>query len=361
MSITRRRFLGVSAAAAAGSLLTRTAGAQPPATMLGLDHFAVRAMGWKAIALVDYAASLAADSLFITELDAFESLEEPYLARVRAHAEDRGVRLYVGTWSVCPTSKAFRPTWGTAEEHLATGIRVARTLGSPVIRVVLGTWEDRLTDGGIERHIEQTVKVCRSQRSRAMDAGVKIAVENHAGDMHSTELVRLIEAAGPDYVGANLDMGNALWALEDPLDNLERLGRYTLTTSLRDSAVWQSENGARVAWTAMGEGDVDLRAYFARFRELCPGVPIHIETISGFSREFAYLQPEFWKAWPSLPAHDFARFLAIARRGRPRDPWQPPAGEDRKGAEQAYQRAELERSLIYCRHQLGLGRRQQPA
>jgi 3-oxoisoapionate decarboxylase len=357
ISLSRRQFLASSTAAAA-ALFARPLAAQAPPTPLGLDNFAVRAMGWKAIALVDYAASVAAESLFITDLDAFESLEEPYLARVLSHASSRGVKLQVGTWSVCPTSKAFRPNRGTAEEHLATGIRVAKALGSPVLRVVLGTWEDRLTDGGIDRHIEAMVKVCRSQRARAVDAGVKIAVENHAGDMHSTELVRLIEAAGTDYVGANLDMGNALWTLEDPLGNLEQLARFTLTTSMRDSAVWLSDKGASVAWTAMGEGDIDLKAYFARFRELCPGVPVHIETISGFNREFAYLQPEFWKAWPELPARAFAPFLAIARRGKPRSAWQPPAGEDRKTAEQAYQRGELERSLIFCRHQLGLGRQQ---
>jgi 3-oxoisoapionate decarboxylase len=352
MFLSRRQFI-VSTGAA---LVARPLAAQAPNPPLGLDNFAVRAMGWKALELVDYAASVAAESLFITDLDAFESLDDAHLARVRSHASSRGVALHLGTWSICPTSKAFRPNWGSADEHLATGIRAARALGSPVLRVVLGTWEDRLTDGGIDRHIEATVKVCRSQRSRAIDAGVKIAVENHAGDMHSTELVRLIESAGREYVGANLDMGNALWTLEDPIDSLERLAPYTLTTSMRDSAVWQSENGARVAWTAMGEGDIDLNAYFGRFRELCHGVTVHIETISGFNREFAYLQRDFWKAWPQLPAHALAPFLAIARRGRPRESWQPPPGEDRKQAEQAYQRGELERSLIYCRHTLGLGR-----
>ncbi len=266
----------------------------------------------------------------------------------------------MGTWSICPTSKAFKPNWGSAEEHLALGIRVAQGVGSPVIRVVLGTWEDRLTDGGIAKHMEQTARVCRAQRSKAVDANVKIAIENHAGDMHSTELVQLVHDAGRDYVGVNLDSGNALWTLEDPLDSLERLGPYTVTTSLRDSAVWQSEKGATVAWTAMGEGDIDLKAYFARFRELCPGVPVHIETISGFNREFPYLDPTFWKAWPQMPAAAFARFVAIARRGHARPEWSPPAGEDRERAEQAYQKGEIERSLIYCRGTLGLGRRRMP-
>jgi 3-oxoisoapionate decarboxylase len=355
---TRRRFLSVSAAIAAGSLASRRpAAAQPVNPRLGMDNFAVRAMGWKARALVDYAASLALDSLFITDLDAFESLENASLKTLREYASERRLQIQVGTWSICPTSKAFKPNRGTAEEHLALGIRVAHAVGSPVLRVVLGTWEDRLTDGGIERHIEETIKVCRAARSRAMDAGVKIAVENHAGDLHSTELARLVEAGGPDFVGVNFDSGNALWTLEDPVDALETLGKYTLSTSLRDSAVWPSDNGARVAWTAMGEGTIDQREFFVRFRELCPDVVVHIETISGFNRELPYLERDFWKAWPDMPARAFARFEAIARRGHAVAPWQPPAGEDRKTAEQAYQRGELERSIIYCRHQLELGRR----
>lgn len=352
---TRRSFLKVAAFAAGAPFVHEAAAADAPP--LGLDNFAVRAMGWKAPRLVDYAAGLGCDSLFITDLDAFESLEAPYLEALRKQASGKGVKIQVGTWSICPTSKAFKPNWGTAEDHLATGIRVARAVGSPVLRVVLGTFEDRLTDGGIAPHMEATVRVCRGARARAQDAGVKIAVENHAGDLHSTELVSLIEAAGRDFVGANLDSGNALWTLEDPLESLERLGPYALTTSLRDAAVWESEKGSRVQWTAMGEGAMDLGAYFARFRELCPGVPVHIETISGFSREFTYLDAAFWKAWPALPAPSFARFLALAKRGTPREAFRAPAGEAGRAAEQEYQRGELERSLRHCRQALGLGQR----
>ena len=350
MTLSRRRFIASSATVVMGTLSANMshlafAANATERPMLGLDNFAVRGMGWKAAQLIDYAASINADSLFITDLDAFESFDAPYLAGVKAHAREKQVNLHVGTWSICPTSKAFKPKWGTAEEHLALAIRVAHGVGSPVIRAVLGTWEDRLTDGGIERHIEETVKVCRACRSRAIDAGVKIAIENHAGDMHSSEVVRLIDAAGRDYVGVNLDSGNALWTLEDPLASLEVLGPLTITTSLRDSAVWRTPQGASVQWTAMGEGDIDLVAYFARFKELCPGIPVHIETISGFAREFPIWIPRSGRRGPQMPAASFARFVALAERGKPRSPWEPPAGADRTKAEQEYQKGELERSL----------------
>jgi sugar phosphate isomerase/epimerase len=322
---------------------------------LGIDNFSVRALGWKAGQLIDYAASLRTDSLFITDLDAFESFEESYLAALKAKAADQGLQIHLGTWSICPTSKAFKNKWGTAEEHLALGLRVAQALGSPVLRVVLGTGEDRKTEGGIEARIADTVKVLKSQRSRAVDAGVKVAVENHAGDMQARELATLIEAAGKGYVGANMDSGNATWTMEDPLASLEILGPYTITTSLRDSAVWESANGATVQWTAMGEGNVDWKTYFARFAQLCPGVPVHLETISGFNHEIPYLQPEFWQVWPKARADDLAKFVSLAKRGRSREPWKAPEGKDRKLAEQEYQKSEIERSIAYCKS-LGLGR-----
>ena len=324
-------------------------------TKLGLDNFAVRAMKWKADALIDYAAQLKTDSLFITDFNALENFEEKYLTGLKQKAADKGLQIQLGTWSICPTSKSFKKDWGTAEEHLGLGIRMAKALGSPVLRVVLGSQEDRRTPGGIEARIEDTVKVCKALRSRAVDAGVKIAVENHAGDMQARELVQLIEAAGKEYVGANMDSGNAMWTLEDPLVSLEILGPYAITTSLRDSAIWESEKGAVVQWTAMGDGTLDLKTYFQRFAELCPGVPVHIETISGFNREFAYLQPNFWETFPKMPAKDFAKFVALAKKGKPRDPWKAPQGVPRDRAEQEFQKSEIEKSIRYCKEELGLG------
>ncbi len=357
LRLDRRHFVKSLSVAGAGLALglpetahSQSAAAAPRLNIkLGLDNFAVRAMKWKAPQLIEYAVSLKTDSLFITDLGPFENFEDGYLKDLRSKAADQGLQIYLGSWSICPTSKAFKKDWGTAEEHLGLGIRMAQALGSPVFRVVLGTREDRKTDGGIEARIADTVKVCKALRSRALDAGVKIAVENHAGDMQSWELVTLIEAAGKDYVGANMDSGNAAWTLEDPMESLEILGPYAISTSLRDSAFWETENGAMVQWVTMGEGTVDLKAYFKRFAELCPGIPVHIETISGARVEFPFLKKEFWDVWPKARAKDLARFVALAKRGKPA----PPRGRD-SGPEPEFQKREIEKSLQYCKS-VGLG------
>src|SRR5688500_6714512 len=168
VQVNRRTFLQTATLAVAGAAMG--AAAQTPKRKkmkLGLDNFAVRAMGWKAPALIDYAASLKTDSLFISDLDAFENFDESYLKDLKSKASDRGLQIHVGTWSICPTSKSFKNKWGTAEEHLALGIRVAKAVGSPVIRVVLGNGEDRRSEGGIEARIKDTVKVCKALRSQA--------------------------------------------------------------------------------------------------------------------------------------------------------------------------------------------------
>ena len=87
---------------------------------------------------------------------------------------------------------------------------------------MLGDASDRGTDGGIERNIEECVKALQAVKTRCETEGVKISIENHAGDLRSDELKALIEAAGKAHVGANIDPGNAVWALEDPLEHLDR-------------------------------------------------------------------------------------------------------------------------------------------
>jgi len=374
-ALSRRDFVAATASIATAALVPATApapAAEPPAAPapaaeqpaparrrgipLGFDNFAVRGMQWNARQLVDHAEKLGCDSLFITDFGPFEGrFDDASLADVRRYAADRGIALALGSWSICPTSQSFKRDWGTAEEHLALGIRMARALGSKAFRVILGNHADRLTPGGIDARIADTVKVLQSRRSLAIDSGVKIAVENHAGDMQSRELAKLVEAAGPDFVGVNFDSGNACWTLEEPVAALARLAPHVLTTSLRDTMLWESPEGITAQWTAMGEGCTDLPAFFDLFARSCPGVTVHIETISGFARPFPIFKTDFWQGYPDARAADLAGLLALAKKGRRIEPFAPPAGDGKRRAEQGYQLAELERSIRHCRDVLGLG------
>jgi 3-oxoisoapionate decarboxylase len=356
MQTGRRSFIKAATAAALASALparaaeTATAAAKP---RLGFDNFSIRALGWKADRLLDYASEQKVSAILFSDLDVYESHDESYLNDLRQKANALGVALYAGTGGICPTAHRFSDKWGTAEEHLKLTLRVAQALGSPVARCYQGFSEDRKSPGGIRARMKDTLAVLKAVRPFALETGVKIAIENHAGDLRADELRDLIEEAGPDFVGATIDSGNATWTLEDPMENLEILGPHTVCSGLRDSMIWQDAEGVQVAWTAMGDGIVDMKAYAQRFTELCPTAPFILEIISGFSRGFPYLQPDFWPPYDTVGAPSFARFLALARKGSPIPPFQRPE-QGAQEAEQAYQLGQLETSLAWCRAHLDL-------
>ncbi|MBG88057.1 MAG: xylose isomerase [Verrucomicrobiales bacterium] len=313
---------------------------------LGFDNYSIRAFRWNAEQLLEYAVTQKVSHLFLSDLGVFRRKTEGALRQFRSRAHDLGITIHVGTLSVCPGSVMFDRSKGSAEEQLRETIRVAKAVGSPVARCVLGRVEDRYSDGGIQARMEETLRVFEAVRTQARDSGVKIGIENHAGDMRASETLQLIKAAGSDYVAAVFDAGNALWALENPLEALEILGPYTITTGIRDSMVWVSEGGATLQWTSMGDGLVDWRKFFRRYEELCPHAPVIIETISGQPIPIVFCKENFWKGYRGLSGEEFVKFLVTANCGKPIKGYSSRLGAR---AIRELQRNELERSLRYCK------------
>ena len=344
MNLTRRSVLGMAAAAP-------LAMASPvPAVKLGIDLFSVRSQNWTPFQLLDYSAKLGAKVVHFSEIRFIGSLEPENLRAVRRYAEERGIEIEIGMKSICPTSKMFDAKAGTAEEQIGRMLDSATLAGSRIVRAVLGSAEDR-RPGPIEQHIESTVKVLRNVRAKAQDHNLKIAIENHAGDMQAHELKQLIEEAGKDFVGACLDSGNPLWTLEDPHVTLDTLNPYVLTSHVRDSAVWRVPEGAAVSWVRMGQGNVGIDEYCRKYAELCPGRALSMETIVTNPRVFAFRDPKFWDAYRDVPAWSFTRFLEIADRGKPRPADPRPASQE---AARQREREDLEASIEYTKKLLGL-------
>ncbi len=374
VDVSRRNFLkaaggglagvpvGLAAAAAAsGSQGSASRGGKP--LKLGLDVFSLRSQNWSAFEYLDYCAKLGVEVVHFSEPRFLGELDEAHLQKVKAHADRLGLELEVGFGSICPSSSRFHKENGSAKEQLLRMFGVAKTLGSPIVRCYLGSAQDRTGPLPLEAHIENTIQSCKAVRSQALDMGLKIAIENHAGDLQALQLKTLIEEAGTDYVGALLDAGNATWTLEDPHHALETLAPYVLTSGVRDSAVWEVETGAAVMWVPMGEGNVDIRGWARRFAELCPGKTLSLEVINVRSpRTFAYLEPEFWEAYRDVPGWVFAGFLQRAKQGSPYTevPAGPagaaPESEEFKSFLVEQERRDAEQDVKFCQEVLGIGR-----
>ncbi len=360
---SRRVFLASLASAMARTSAWAARSGEPIRLRLGIDTYTLRALRWKAIEMLDYVSKTHLEVVQFSEWPHLGTLEQvrddSYLKSVRAHADKLGIGIDMGTWTVCPSNPRFPSEYGTAPEQLAFAIHIATVLGSKSVRCVMGSGDLRLQNGPIEKHVESMIGVCRAVRDKALAAGVHIAIENHK-DLRATEMRELIETAGPDYVGVCLDTGNAIEVLEDPLETVEVLAPYAVTSHFRDTALWAHPRGAAFQWTAMGDGSIDIGRVVRKFGELCPRVPMNLEIITGRPpKVIPYREAEFWRAFPNLKAKDFLRFVDLAEKGQPfmAGMMVPNNGRREPAYQEAVkqqQRVDFERSVKYCREELGV-------
>lgn len=353
--MTRRDFLTTATLAAATRLHAADAKPMP----IGINTYCLRALRWNDRQLLDYAASLKMDAIFLQDSLDPKAMDASHWPEVKSRAGELGLHLETGGGSVFPKSADAFPA---AVDNLRNQIARAKAMGSPIVRCVIASERAALPPGPIEQHMETMVRLLKSVRPQVVDAGMKISIEVHK-DFQAWELKGLIEAAGTDYVGVYMDTGNPVFVLEHPLTTLETLAPYILTLHLRDSIVYEHKRGVAVQWVPLGEGVVDFQQIMARARELCPNVYVYIKPITGRPPQvIPYLEDDYWKMYPKARASDLARFLALAKSGHPYEGHA--VIEDLQGrsipeqflaAVQFQQREHMERSVEYAKKVLNLG------
>ena len=87
---------------------------------------------------------------------------------------------------------------------------------------------------------------------------------------------------------------------------------------MRDSAVWNTPAGASLSGRAWAKATSTCERYIRTYVERCPGRAVSLELIMHRQRTFDYHDPEFWAAYRTTPAWEFARFLTRAEQGEPR-------------------------------------------
>jgi sugar phosphate isomerase/epimerase len=351
--MTRRQFL---ASTLALSMPVKAASRKWP---LGINTYCLRFQKWNDRQLIDYCVAQKLDAIFLQDSLDPQRMEPNHWAGVRAWCKDAGLHIETGGGAILPVSAA---AYDGVVATLRTNIRRAAAMGSPIVRALLASDRYSMPPGPVLQHIETTVKVLREVRQQAIDAGVKIGIENHK-ELQAWETRQLIEAAGKEYVGSYLDTGNPVFVAEDPVTTIEELGPVAVSFHLRDSVVYEHPDGIAIQWVPLGEGTNDFRALVARAAEIIPaGVRIYCKPIT--ARPPVVLpvySDEFWSKWfPRARSRDFARFVALARRGRPYV--KPHIEADIPGLRDKYMDAlrlqqleHMQISLEYCRKTLALG------
>lgn len=330
---------------------------------LGINTYTLRFQRWSDRQLIDYCIKQRLDAIFLQDSLDTRKMDPRHWAQVRAWCKEAGLRLETGGGAILPPNKA---TFGKSVAALRQNITRAAAMGSPIVRALLASDRYHMPEGTLDQHMETAIAILREVRPQAMDAGVKIGIENHK-ELQAFQTRQVIETAGKDFVGSYLDTGNPVFVAEHPLTTLEELGPLAVTFHLRDSVVYEHPEGIAVQWVPLGEGTVDFKALLARAADLIPaGVHVYCKPIT--ARPAAVLpvySDEFWTRWfPSGRSKDLGRFLALARKGRPWD--KPHIMADLPDVREEYMKAltiqqlkHMEQSLDYCRKALRLGVRNQ--
>jgi sugar phosphate isomerase/epimerase len=351
--MTRRNFLGSALA------LAVPAAAAPRSWPLGLNTYCLRFERWNDRRLMDYCATQKLDAIFLQDSVDPAVMDPKHWTEVRAWSKDLGLHLETGGGAILPKTAEQYPV---VVATLRKNIERAAAMGSSIVRALLAGDRYSMPDNGpVEPHVETAIKILREVRSQAMDAGLKIGIENHK-DLQAWQTRQMIETAGKEFVGSYLDTGNPVFVAEDPRTTVEELGPYAVSFHLRDSVVYEHPEGVAVQWVPLGEGTVDFKALVARAADILPPVHIYCKPITARPPVVipVYSQ-EFWTKWfPRGRARDLSRFLALAKRGRPYDKAQivadvPELRQRYMDALKVQQLEHMERSLDYCRKELNLG------
>ena len=107
----------------------------------------------------------------------------------------------------------------------------ARKIGARVMRVVGSSLAFRFEDH--QEQIRRLVTMFKEAVEVARDHDIKMAVENHI-DFTSDEILQLLDEVGSPYLGLNFDTGNFARLLDDPVDGMKKLAKYTLATHIKD-------------------------------------------------------------------------------------------------------------------------------
>lgn len=193
-------------------------------------------------------------------------------------------------------------------------LRTAREAGATIFRSAAGGRRYELFTS-VEEFLhfkEAALKSMRLAESVARRLRVKIGIENHK-DFQAAELAEMLSRISSPHLGACVDTGNSIALLEDPMEVVEALAPYAVTTHIKDMAVQETPTGFLLSEVPLGQGILNLPRMFALFEKHNPQIDYHLEMITRDPLDIPCLKPAYWATFPAKPGTDLARTLALVR------------------------------------------------
>jgi sugar phosphate isomerase/epimerase len=284
---------------------------------------------------LDHAQELGMEGVFFrTVLDMSPTLDEGALREIRSRADALNLYLETGLGKVNPYCLPETPevrAIGDGDTLLGFErmMRACQAIGCRELWVgtanikpqYLGLYSyDRYrTDAPWADQLVATARFLQRLAPIARDLGIHLNVETHE-EITSFEVVRLVEAVGPDVMGVTFDVGNVLQRGESPLAAARRVAPYVRQTHIKDAILAFAPDGAGVVcqFRPCGEGGVDFDAILPLLAAHSPNLHLSIENINAPGPGHVVI-PVFDATWqashPDLTVAELAEFVELAVEG----------------------------------------------
>ncbi|MGA2617826.1 MAG: sugar phosphate isomerase/epimerase [Thermoguttaceae bacterium] len=289
---------------------------------LGLDSYSTRNSGLDPAGVLALAHELGLEGVLF-EPGPFTSFRQRDLDAVRRRAEELGLYVELGMGSIFrwhPMAEKGRNLLADAGCDVAVSeaqiviehLKVARRLGSPLLRCVGGNLFVRDEGHDMARLADQAVDILREACRAAGDMGMHIAMENHA-DFTVRELAGIRARVGSPAFGFTLDCANLAFDLDDPVRLARIMAPYSQTTHFKNYRVIRTRRGLALENCSLGEGEIDLPAIAEILAAQRPTINLNIEIHTQFAPfTLDILDKTFFQRHPSPPGDGLAWYLQAA-------------------------------------------------
>jgi sugar phosphate isomerase/epimerase len=157
---------------------------------------------------------------------------------------------------------------------IEAGVDSAVKFGAKTVRVYAGNEKEGVS---FEQAFEWIVQGLRASAEYAAANGVRLAIENHgklAGK--SEQVAKILDAVNHPALGANPDTGNFILVHEASEHAIKALASRAYMVHFKDfhavpkdfdAFAYEALDGSKFAGTAVGEGDINLKACVAELKK----------------------------------------------------------------------------------------------
>ncbi len=233
-----------------------------------------------------------------------KSLEPDYARALRKRADELG--MYVEVMAPLPreSSEAFEKAVAAARNAGARCLRCGCLSGRRYETFsTFAEWNDWVQKQ--RASILTAVSIVEKQK-------IPLALENHK-DWTSDEMVKMLRGVSSEYLGVCLDTGNNIALLEDPMQVVEALAPFAITTHLKDMAVRSIPEGFELSEVPFGEGMLDIGKVIAAVRAKRPQVGLTLEMITRDPLKVPCMTQKYWATFPDRSGWVLARALQMAQ------------------------------------------------